>query len=122
MRFPIVALQVLAFGLLIYPLQGQWVSYPTAKVPHTKDGKPDLGAACPRTADGHPDLTGLWILPPTHAPNPEFPGCEAISDEFANIAAGLKGSLPYQPWAADVVKARRNEKRVNDPLSHCSPI
>ena len=122
MRFPIVALQVLAFGLLIYPLQAQWVSYPTAKVPHTKDGKPDLGAACPRTAEGHPDLTGLWILPPTHAPNPEFPGCEAISDEFANIAVGLKGSLPYQPWAADVVKGRRNEKRVNDPLSHCSPI
>ena len=122
MRLPIVSLRVLVFGLLIYPLEAQWVSYPTAKVPHTKDGKPDLGAACPRTADGHPDLTGLWIVPPTHAPNPEFPGCEAISDEFANIAVNLKGGLPYHPWAADLVKARRNEKRVNDPLSHCSPI
>ncbi|HTA43913.1 MAG TPA: hypothetical protein VK789_15775 [Bryobacteraceae bacterium] len=115
-------LRALAFGLLIYPLQAQWVSYPTANVPRTKDGKPDLGAACPRTADGHPDLTGLWIMPPTHAPNPDFPGCEAIADEFANIAVSLKGGLPYQPWAADLVKTRRGEKRVNDPMSHCAPI
>ena len=28
--------------------------------------------------------------------------------------------MPYQAWAADLVKVRRTEQRVNDPLSHCS--
>lgn len=122
MRLPSAAVRVLASGLLLCPLQAQWLTYPTAHVPRTKDGKADLGAACPRAADGHPDLSGLWIIPPTHVPNPDFPGCEAIADEFANIAVNLKGGLPYLPWAADLVKARRAEKRVNDPMSRCSPI
>lgn len=122
MRIHVVALPTLAFGLLIHPIQAQWISYPTAHVPHGRDGKPALDAACPRTADGHPDFSGLWIMPPTHAPNPNFPGCDGISDEFANIAVSLKGGLPYQPWAADLVKRREGEKRVNDPLSHCAPV
>lgn len=54
--------------------------------------------------------------------NPDFPGCQAVADEFINIAASLKGGLPYQPWAADLVKARRTEQRVNDPMSRCLPI
>lgn len=37
------------------------------------------------------------------AANPQFPGCEAVSDAFVNIAAGLRGGLPYQPWAKDLV-------------------
>jgi hypothetical protein len=81
-----------------------------------------LAAACPRTADGKPDLSGLWINPTTHPPNPEFPGCAAVSDEFINIAAHLKGGLPYQPWAAELVKKRKSEQRVNDPMSRCIPI
>lgn len=122
MRLPTAAVRALLFTALLCPLQAQWLTYPTANVPRTKDGKLDLGAACPRSADGHPDLSGLWVLPPTHPPNPDFPGCEAIADEFANIAVNLKGGLPYLPWAADLVKARRSEKRINDPMSHCSPI
>jgi hypothetical protein len=30
--------------------------------------------------------------------------------------------LPYQPWAAELVKGRRSEERVNDPMSRCVPI
>src|ERR1700731_2287417 len=107
------ALQSLAFGILlgpaICPMNAQWVNYPTAGVPRAQDGKPDLAAACPRTADGKPDFSGLWVNPSTHPPNPEFPGCAAISDEFVNIAVHLKDGLPYQPWAADLVKARRSQ-------------
>jgi hypothetical protein len=126
MRLPIAALPRLILTLLVASLSvhldGQWINYPTAGVPRTPDGKPNLAAACPRTADGKPDLSGLWSVPPTHAPNPEFPGCAAIGDEFVNIAAHLKGGLPYQPWAADLVKKRRSEQRVNDPMSRCIPI
>lgn len=116
------ALQSLVFGLLLYPLNAQWVNYPTAKVPRARDGKPDLAAACPRTPDGKPDLSGLWAMQTKREGNPNFPGCEPVSDEFVNIAASLKGGLPYQTWAADLVKARRSEQRVNDPISNCLPM
>lgn len=63
MQLRIVALQSLVFGLLlgplICPLNAQWVNYPTAGVPRTLEGKPDLAAACPRTADGKPDFSGF---------------------------------------------------------------
>ncbi len=120
-------LQILTLAaILLCPLSGhlsaQWINYPTAGVPRTPDGKPNLAAATPRTADGKPDLSGLWIVPTQREPNANFPGCAAVSDEFINIAAHLKGGLPYQPWAADLVKARRSEERVNDPMSRCVPI
>src|SRR5579863_4852847 len=112
----------LSLCALVGPMSGQWISYPTAGVPRTPDGKPNLAAACPRTADGRPDLSGLWIVPTQREPNVNFPGCAAVADEFINIAAHLKGGLPYQPWAAELVKTRRSEQRVNDPMSRCIPI
>jgi hypothetical protein len=126
MRLQTVALPAMIFALSLCPLSGrlsgQWINYPTAGVPKTPDGKPDLRAASPRTADGTPDLSGLWDNPTSRPPNPEFPGCAAVADEFINIAAHLQGGLPYQPWAAELVKKRRTEQRVNDPMSRCIPI
>src|ERR1700690_3095974 len=115
--FRMLGLRALIFGLLLSPLPGQWISYPTAGVPRTPDGKPDLAAACPRTAYGKPNLAGLWIVPTQREPNANFPGCAAAADDLINIAARLKGALPYQPWAAELVKTRRSEQRVNDPMS-----
>src|ERR1700676_4347849 len=37
----------------------QWLNYPTAGTPRTKDGKPILSAPAPRR-DGKPDLSGVW--------------------------------------------------------------
>lgn len=126
MRLPIVAPSAMILVLLLCPLSehlsGQWINYPTAGVPRTPDGKPNLAAACPRTTDGKPDFSGLWIVPTQREPNPNFPGCAAVADEFINIAAHLKGGLPYQPWAAQLVKTRQSEQRVNDPMSRCIPI
>jgi hypothetical protein len=126
MRLRMAALPTMIFPLLLCPLganlSGQWINYPTAGVPRTPDGKPNLATATPRTADGKPDLSGLWIVPTMREPNPNFPGCAAVSDEFINIAAHLKGGLPYQAWAAELVKTRQTEQRVNDPMSRCVPI
>lgn len=119
MRLPIAAFLFLA---LLSPLHAQWLNYPTANVPHTKDGQPNLGASCPRTPDGHPDFSGLWIMQTKRPGNADFPGCAPVADTFINIAAGQKDGLPYQPWAAALVKQRRTEQRVHDPMSRCAPI
>src|SRR6185369_14367606 len=73
-HFQVPFLRALVFGLLLSPLTGQWISYPTAGVPRTPDGKPDLTAACPRTSDGKPDLSGLWVMQPNRDATPNFPG------------------------------------------------
>jgi hypothetical protein len=116
-----LATRALVWGLFLSPLAGQWISYPTAGVPRTPDGKADLAAACPRTADGKPDLSGLWMMQPNRNATPNFPGCEPTAQEFGNIGFTLKDGLPYQPWAADLVKKRRAEERLHDPLSYCLP-
>jgi len=115
-------LWVPGLALLVSPLWGQWISYPTAGVPRTADGKPNLTAACPRTSDGKPDLSGVWILQPNREATPNFPGCEPTAQEFGNIGASLQGGLPYQPWAAELVKKRIAEERLHDPLSYCLPV
>ncbi len=118
----LVGVRTLAFALFVMPLAAQWVNYPPAGVPRTADGKPNLNAACPRTADGKPDFSGVWVMQPTREANPNFPGCEPTAEEFINIGFALKGGLPYQPWAAELVKKRRAEQRVHDPMSNCLPI
>ena len=98
---------------------GQWLGYPTPGVPHAADGKPDLAAPAPRTADGKPDLSGMWgweTRTNCGARCDDF----QISREFINIAATLKNSLPYQPWAADLVK-KRTAAQDQDPNVHCMP-
>src|SRR5581483_7618642 len=98
----------------------QWLGYPTANVPRTKDGKPNLAAPAPRLADGKPDFSGMWgwvnIGPPCGAECTDT----QISREFINIASTLKTPVPYQPWAADLVKKRRVEQGL-DPNVHCMP-
>ena len=50
----------------------QWLKYPTAGVPRTVDGKPNLLAPSPRTPDGKPDFTGIWLTNNTNcAPSPD---------------------------------------------------
>ena len=126
MRYQVVALRALILGLLLCPLSehvnGQWLNYPTVGVPRTAEGKPNLNAPFPRGADGKPDLSGLWVMQTKREGNPNFPGCDAVSDEFINIAASVSAGLPYRPWARDLVKTRQSEQRVNDPMSHCIPI
>ena len=104
-------------------LFAQWLDYPTPGVPRTADGKPNLAAPAPRTADGKPDFTGMWGW---ETPVPCGAHCsdidiQHIGREFLNIAYRLKGGLPYQPWAADLVQKRKSANAGGDPNVRCMP-
>src|SRR5262249_14200611 len=81
--------------LATVPLSAQWLGVPTPGVPRTADGKPDLAAPAPKTPDGHPDISGVWM-----------PNTRTLQD----LAVGMTppGEVPYQPWAAQLVKDRAN--------------
>ena len=64
----VIPIAICAVVALSTPLAGQWVNHPTAKVPRTRNGKPNLTAPAPRTAQGTPDLSGLWRTRTTEIP------------------------------------------------------
>ena len=107
---------------LAVPLGAQWLGYPTPGIPRAPDGKPNLSAPPPRTPDGKPDFSGLWGWELNRGGCPPE-GCLDLNvgQEFSNIGWSLKDGLPYQPWAAAVVKATRAANRPNDPQTRCLP-
>ncbi len=116
--------------LICSPLSAQWLNYPTAGIPRLEDGKPNLTAPAPRTADGKPDLSGIWGLSCPVADNTNgtvrggnvFCATEvSVPPEFFDYGHSITGGLPYQPWAAEVVKKTRAAGRPDDPLSRCFP-
>ncbi len=97
--------------LLATAVSAQWIDYPTPGIPRTADGKPDFAAPTPKTADGKPDLSGLWE-----------PASKGADPQFLDVAKNVKGGLPFQPWAAELVKARRADENKDDPDGHCQPL
>jgi hypothetical protein len=106
---------------------GQWLHYPTPDVPRTADGKPDLMAPSPRLPEGRPDFSGIWQSAVKIPCTPAFSkfvecGLEIGGSPLAlNIGAGLPGGLPYQPWAAALVKQRTDDHSKDDPHARCLP-
>jgi hypothetical protein len=104
----------------------QWIKYRTPDIPRTTDGKPNLSAPTPRTIDGKPDLSGMWISAVTNR-TPCGQGLTPcgielpVSREFGNMGASLPGGLPYQQWAANLVKKNAAEFGKNDPHGLCLP-
>ena len=119
-----IGVACLILPLAVVPLAAQWLNYPTPGTPRLPNGKPDLAAPAPRTADRKPDLSGIWRLEPARC-NPD--GINACGGdytggpEFGNIAARLPADLPYQPWAAELVKKRMATQGVEDPVALCQP-
>src|SRR6478736_6451392 len=109
----------LAATVVAVTAHAQWLRYPTAGVPKRADGRPNLDAPAPRAANGRPDLSGLWQL----AGSCPADGCidYIVGPEFQDIGAKLPGGLPYQPWAAQLVKERSAQLGRDDPVSACRP-
>ncbi len=116
-----------AIALFALPVIGfsQWVHYPTAGVPRKDDGTPNMAAQAPRLADGKPDFSGIWhtarIIPCDLS---SFINCGSEiggSPLARNLGLDMPGGLPYQPWAATLVKQRSTDQGVDDPHVRCLP-
>jgi hypothetical protein len=114
-------------------LLAQWPAHPTAGVPKSADGKPDLTAPAPRTPDGKPDFSGIWrFVDSPDARSGPAPAAGARSSgigvrvpglvQFFDIGSTLKDGLPFQPWAAELRNQRVAENNKDNPDAHCLPI
>ena len=104
-------------GLLAAIAPAQWIHQPSAGIPRSPDGKPDLRAPAPKLAGGKPDLSGIWHrVKPSHAP----PGPEFGNTVTYYMAEGAK--VPFQPWALELFNKRRYEDLGGGrPSEHCLP-
>jgi hypothetical protein len=103
-------------------LKAQWLNYPTAGVPRTARGAPNLMAPTPRAADGKPDLSGLWEAGTSGDASGPVAGGNLIPPEFINIAVSLKEGLPYQSWARDLWNVRQANNQKDNPDGKCLPL
>jgi hypothetical protein len=104
MKAFLIALTAVALSA---PVSAQWLNQPTAGLPRTPDGKPNLSAPAPRTPDGKPDLSGLWTK---------------ISPKYSrNIAADLKAE-EILPWARALVEQRREDLGKEYMNVRCVPL
>ena len=113
-------------GLTVGTAQAQWLKYPTAEVPKTADGKPNLTAPAPKGPDGKPDFWGIWLSGNINCrnQNPDTLVCGAelpFGKEGFNFGVSLPGGLPYQPWLAALVKERTATQGEGDPHIACRP-
>ena len=127
----LIAAVLLASGLS--GLFAQWPAFPTAGVPKTTDGKPDLTGPAPRTPDGKPDFSGIWKFvdsPDARPGTPPPPGARSSGIgiripgllQFFDIGSTLKDGLPFQPWAVELRSQRVARNNQDNPDAHCLPI
>ena len=97
------------------PASAQWLNYPTAGIPRTADGKPNLSAPLPKAPDGKPDLSGIWLVDESQAS-----AYAGNLTHFMDLAVDLKPQeAPLQPWAKAVTEQRLDNLHKDDPLAQC---
>jgi hypothetical protein len=122
-----------SFGAILFAaspaILAQWAPYPTANVPKTRSGEPDLGGPVPRTAEGKPDLSGLWDRVGSgggaSGQSPESlqsPDGGPPAATFWNVGAGFDQGLPFQPLAAQLRAERMSNNQKNNPDALCLPM
>jgi hypothetical protein len=104
-------LRLFIFFSACVSLWGQWLHFPTAGIPRSPDGKPNLLAPPPKAPDGKPDLSGIWNIQDN-----------AGQSQFIDIAPSVQGGLPYRPGMADLAKARSAPPKTSEPITRCLPI
>lgn len=124
------------------PLLAQWPRYRSAAAPRAGDGQVNMQGPAPRTTAGTPDLSGVWenigwrelqqqsndvsgtgrspgsdpLIAATTGVLTSGPGL------FFDIAAGVAGGLPLQPWAAALKTQRIADNGRDNPDAHCLPL
>jgi hypothetical protein len=127
-RWCTAAAVVLAAAVAM-PVTGvaQWLRYPTADVPRARDGTPNLNSPAPRLPDGKPDFSGIWQSGRKVACTPDMSKFVECGNEIGgsplalNIGTDMPGGLPYQPWAAALMKQRSRDNSKDDPHARCLP-
>lgn len=107
-----------AVFLVVFPCAAQWLHYPTAGVPRTSDGKPNLTAPAPKAKDGHPDLSGLWM--PTRQ-GAKIPSEQASYASLQYFMAPGETIPPMLPEAEALFKQRFANFGAGRPSEHCMP-
>ncbi len=129
MRNLTLIIGIMLAGAFTYA-HAQWVNYPDARIPRTKDGKPNLTAPAPRL-NGKPDVSGLWQA--ERRPASEYDsvlgkGFSAlqvdthdITPNVLNVFWGIRPEEePLRPEAAAILK-HRMQSPLEYPHTQCLP-
>ena len=130
MRNPSTTIIGIIFAGALTYAHAQWVNYPDAQIPRTKDGKPNLTAAAPHL-NGKPDVSGLWQA--ERSPAREYDSVlgkgftalqvdtHDITPNVLNVFWGIKPEEePLRPEAAAIVKYRM-QSPLEYPHTQCLP-
>ena len=110
------------FAIFVCPVAcaAQWLDYPTAGIPRTPDGKPNLTAPVPKAADGHPDLSGLWQRARGQANQRVVAGL-AMGPNLEDFMRSGEKIPPMLPAAEALYKQRQANFMADRPSARCLP-